>query len=129
MLRWKLELASDPNTSYVLEINPNQMTTPVQPQSIQWDYHPVNGYTGNKKRLGAHTWEFSGVLRSQAQYDALVLWANRKKTVKVTDDRGDTFLVKLLQFSPTQAGGGRLRHAPWRMEYSMSCLLYPGGTV
>lgn len=123
MIRWKLETL-DLATTYVFEINPNAQSSPLLPRDIQWDFHPSTGFTGRRAGRTPHAWSFSGVLRSQDQYDALLEWVGKRAKVYLTDDRGDRFTLRLLEFKPVQSAGARSRHAPWRMTYQVTALVY-----
>lgn len=123
MSRWKLELLSG-GESYEFEINPNAQENPHPARSINWNFHPTLGFSGSRAGRQPHPWSFSGVLRSQAQYDALLLWVDKKVKIRLTDDLGNTRVIRLLEFSPQQTAGARSRHAPWRMIYTMRCLIF-----
>lgn len=123
MSRWKLELLSG-GEFYEFEINPNAQDNPHPTRSIKWDFHPTLGFSGTRQGRSPHDWSFSGVLRSQAQYDALLLWVGKKVKVRLTDDLGNKRIIRLLEFSPQQTAGARSRHAPWRMTYTMRCLIF-----
>ena len=64
------------------------------------------------------------MLRSEEQYSDLLAWVARRAKVKLTDDRGDSFIVRLLEFSPSQSAAPRNRLAPWRMTYTVRALIF-----
>lgn len=123
MRRWRIYTV-DNLESYTFEINPNAQSTPYLARPVEWDYDSVTGFTGRRAGDLPVRWTFSGVLRTQSQYDAFVLWVGKRVKVWITDDRLDQYLVRLVRFRPRQEAGFRSRQAPWRMTYSMECLLY-----
>lgn len=124
MTRWRLESIDAPIASYTFEINPNAQEPPFAERSIAWNFHPATGFTGLREGRTGHAWSFSGVLRSQGQYDELLNWVALRRKVYLFDDRGDRLTVRLVRFNPQQRGGARSRTAPWRWTYEMSCLVY-----
>lgn len=123
MSRWKIALL-DNSQSYTFGISPNDQDSPVLARPVTWDFNPTLGFSGKRAGKLPKQWSFSGVLRSQAQYEALRLWVGKRVKVRLTDDRGDTFIVRLLEFEPTQQAAARNVNAPYRMTYTVRCLLY-----
>lgn len=123
MIRWRLE-TRDGSASYTFEINPNKQDSPYLARDIQWEFHHSTGFTGRRAGRTPHAWGFSGVLRSQAQYDALLEWVGKRSKVILIDDRNDRYLLRLLEFKPVQTAGARNRHAPWRMTYTVTAQIY-----
>lgn len=71
-------------------------------------------------RRDAQTFEVSGTLRSQAEYeflDGLVSIANQ---VLLTDDLGRTFWVVFSEFTPVRA---RAATAPWKHTYNLKAIV------
>lgn len=123
MPRWTLSTL-DGAQSYVFVINPNEQTSPFPARGVAWDFNGAKlGWSGKREGRTGHRWTFSGVLRDQAQYDALLLWVGKRTKVRLTDDRGDSFIVRLVTFAPTQQASAR-SHTPWRMTYEMTALVY-----
>lgn len=120
--RWRLE-SLDGQESYEFAINPNDQSSPIPTRDIQWSWTRA-GFTGLRAGRGPHRWEFSGVLRSKAQFDAFKYWVGRKEKVRLTDDLGRGYLLRLMSFKPRQEGGYRGANVPWRHEYSMECLVF-----
>lgn len=122
--RWRLASLNGTEV-YDFEINPNQAESPHLNRGIAWEFNgPALGWSGRREGRTPLAWSFSGVLRSQEQYEALRLWVGKRKKVRLTDDRGDSLILRLTEFSPTQVGGARGRHAPWRMTYTVNALVY-----
>lgn len=123
VVRWHLREIAGSDT-YTFEINPNAQRSPYNSRGVRWKYHPLKGFSGTRDARLPFAWGFSGVLRSKEQYDALVLWANKRVKLVLTDDRGDQFVIRITEFKPTQEAGARLRHAPWRHTYEVSAFVY-----
>ena len=119
MVRWTLSLL-DNSESYVFEINPNAALSAVRNRTIAWRYSR-EGHTGVRSGRTPQPWEFSGVLRTEEQYLALLAWLNKRKKVRIVTDLGQELTVRLVAYKPEQAKT-RLQ-APHRHQYSMSCLI------
>lgn len=119
MVRWTLALL-DNSESYVMELNPNAAGNALANRAVEWTSSRL-GYTGTRSGRTPQPWEFSGVLRSQAQFEAMVLWLNKRKKVRVTTDLGQQYVVRLVSFVPDQS---RSRvQAPHRHTYTVNCLI------
>lgn len=124
-VRWKLETISGPLETYAFEINPNAQESPLPNRRVTWNFNgPRLGWSGSRAGRTPERWSFSGVLRSQSQYDELIRWVGKRVKVRLTDDRGDAYTVRLLTFTPTQQAAARNIHAPFRMTYSVAALVY-----
>lgn len=137
--RWRIGTL-DGSIQYVFEMNPRESTTPVPGRDYSWTVHrtnsasnPVNfvNFTGIQGPRKPFEWEFSGILRSQEQYNALVTWTQEKQKLRVetdlikSDSSRQSFVVRILSLTLRQEARPRLKNAPWRHEYTMKCLLYP----
>lgn len=99
-VRWTF---TDPVTSdtYTVPINPNAMTSPFKKTSKQvLPASPVNGRVRALSTPQPIEWQFSGVIRIQAHYDALLTWVSKPYPVSITDHLGRTFPVLLTSFDP-----------------------------
>lgn len=123
MSRWKLETL-DGSDSYTFGMSPNEQDSPVPNREVTWDFNPGLGWSGKRAGRLPKQWSFSGILRTQEQYEALRDWANKRVKIRLTDDRGDSFIVRLLEFEPTQRAAARNVNVPYRMTYTMRGLLY-----
>ena len=123
MRRWSFTTEGGGET-YTFEINPNAQGNPLPSREMTWDSHPTLGWSGKRAPRAPLPWEFSGVLRSKAQYDALLRWVGKRVKIVVTDDRGERLTVRLLSFEPAQEAGTRHRSAPYRMQYTMRALIF-----
>lgn len=98
--RW---VFTDPVTSatYTLPINPNSMTSPFRKTSKQTlPASPVDGRVRVLSTPQPVDWQFGGVIRAQAHYDALLEWVTKPNPVTITDHLGRTFTVLLTSFEP-----------------------------
>lgn len=123
VVKWKFTDLQNA-TTYVFDVNPNQMSSPVPIRDIQWEHDRVAGYTGRRAGRQPHPWSFSGVIRSPEQYAAFLTWLGKRKKIRVTTDLGQEYIVRLLRFKPKQEAGARNQHAPWRHTYTMECLIF-----
>lgn len=132
MSRWKFETL-DGTQTYSFHVNPNSMTSPIPNRSVEWDYAaapngdgsgPV-GYSGKRAARQPHPWEFGGIIRSQDQFSAFLLWLNKKTWIRLTDHLGRTYVVRLMAFAPEQLGQSRNVHAPHRHTYTMKVITRP----
>ena len=119
--RWKLETL-DASDTYTFAMNPNAMAPPHPADGVSFTYTP-NGYIGVRTPAQPVSWQFSGVLREQAQFDALVLWVTMHRTkVRLTTDLNEQLIVRLSGFTAERQASSR--HVPWRRTYSMKALVY-----
>lgn len=118
--RWTLQTL-DGSQKYIFPINPNAMTSPVPARDITWQ-QSREGFTGTRAGRSHHSWEFSGVLRTEQEMFMLLYWLDKREWILLTDDLGQSQIVRLVSFKPTQNAGARSRHAPWRHTYTMTCL-------
>src|SRR4051794_22764766 len=121
-LRWTLH---DPvlGDSYTMEINPNAMTALGGPLQVRAGGIMPKGAALLFGRPALPTdWQFSGVLRSQAQYEAFVDWMSRPNRLQLTDHLDRTLVVQLKSFEPVASRGRRA--VPWRHTYSINALVF-----
>lgn len=122
--RWTLSTL-DGSETYTLQINPQSMESPFPVRAVEWEWNgPRLGWSGRRAGRTPKQWSFSGVLRSEEQYNDLLAWVGKSHKIQLTDDRGDQFLIRLLEFKPTQTGSSRSRIVPWRMTYTMQAQVY-----
>lgn len=87
--------------AYTVPINPNAMTSPFgKTQKETLPASPVDGRVRALSRRQPIEWQFSGVIRTQAHYDALLRWVTKPNPVEITDHLGRTFTVLLTAFEP-----------------------------
>jgi hypothetical protein len=125
VVRWRFD---DPVSlaSYVFEINPNDGGSP----DFQKNFSYANTSAADGKTLiyegrdKAQKFDFSGVILSQAHYDAFVEWWDKRYQVKITDDLGREFYVIIESFTPTRK---RSALYPWKHDFKVSATIvnYP----
>lgn len=102
---------------------------PINPDSMSPN-GPTRNLTHSRWRYGVTTIEqprvdreltWSGVIRSQAHYDALLDWASREHAVVVSDHMGRNFRVYITDFDPTDRSP--IPRAPKRWRYTMKTKL------
>lgn len=120
-MRWKFQTL-DSSQSYTFDMNPNQMDSPLLEKTVDSHAQGIDGVIRGARKDVAKGWSFSGVLHSQAQYEAFELWLHKGR-IHLTDHLGRTFLVRLTNFDPTRAG---TRQHAWRHTYVVSVTTYGG---
>ena len=121
--RWVLtEVAT--GATWTMPINPDSMTSPFPDRELTH----ARGVAGQLTQVRSVVapprpveWEWSGVIRTQAHYDDLAVWAQKPGKVRVTDHLGRTFEVMLRAFEPEDRPPTKT--TPWRLRYSMKALL------
>lgn len=122
--RWRFV---DPvlSTSYTFENNPSKMSSPLRDKNI--------GFTATTAPDGQNIvaegqpvpkeWTFQGVVRSQAFYDALVLWFAKGYRIQVVDHFSRTwdFVFTKLDVQPKNA-----IDVPWKHDYQVTGLIVGG---
>jgi hypothetical protein len=113
-------------TTYTHEINPNRMSSPLRPR-------PVTSFATSAKDGAArsmrqpeppHEWRFGGVVRSEAQYNNLLLWSQKTGVITITDHLGRDFQCLMLAFGPDEQRP--TARTAWRFEYEMTVLVVGG---
>lgn len=120
--RWRFATL-DGSEIYEFPVNPNEHGSFVETREIAWEASPT-GFSGRREGRTPLATSFSGVVRSEGQYNALLDWLNKKTKIRLTTDLGQQFIVRLTAYKPTQEAGYRSRHAPWRHTYTMDLLIF-----
>lgn len=103
MAKWQF---SDTETaqSYTFEISPREGGNRSRKKNIQTQ-SSLSG-TGQtilyEGRDEVESFDFSGVLLTQAQHDAFIEWFNKRNKINVTDEAGNTTTVYITEYSPTR---------------------------
>lgn len=117
----------DPGTSetYHFEINPNAMNSPYGQKKIQ--YAATTAIDGQKLAFEGQAppveWQFSGTLLAQSQYDAFVVWSQKRNRIWITDHFGRAWLSYITSFQPTAK---RSQEHPWAHDWQMTALIFDG---
>lgn len=123
MSRWTLQTL-DGADSYTFAINPDHQDAPQNKDLINWSWNFQSGFAGIRAPKQPVLWHFSGVLRSQAQYDELIAWATTHRTkVRLTTDLPETLIIRITGFAPERTAPQRVA-APWRHTYSITALIF-----
>lgn len=121
-IRWTF---TDPvaGDSYTMDMNPNAMSSLGGPLQVRAAGIMPKGKVLLYGRPALPTdWEFTGVLRTQAQYEAFVDWMDRPNRIHLTDHLGRTLTIQMKSFAPV--GGRARRGVPWRHTYSIKALVF-----
>jgi hypothetical protein len=123
VVRWQF---FDPvgSVTYQFELNPNDGGSPSYDKRI--NYENTSAPDGKtlifEGRDEVQKLEWSGVILTQAHYDAYVTWWEKRRQIKVTDDFGRQFWIYLTSFKPTRRIRGQ-RVYPWRHDYSITATI------
>lgn len=115
-LRWTL---LDPATSetYTLPQNPNLMDSPTLAERTI-TVPSIGGIRTMRSGRLPTTWSFSGSVRLQADYSALLGWKSHD-LIHITDHRSRVLEVIPLGFEPTPK---RITDRPWGFTYKFTGL-------
>lgn len=122
-IRWKL---TDPSTGdeWTMPINPDAMTSPSGTRNLTTGFGIRAPLTMARTFEQAPTiarWQWEGVIRSEAHYEAYVEWAKKPGLVRVLDHLDRTWEVILESFEPDERRpSGR---TDWRFRYTVKCLI------
>lgn len=123
-VRWKFyDIAAE--ESVTLPLNPNQMSGTKKPRNLTWAQGARRGLDRPRgidlSADSPHEITFGGVVFTEEHYLLLLNWIKRVTVIRITDHLGRSFEVLLQKFDPVE----RLPTArrPWRVDYTMSCLL------
>jgi hypothetical protein len=118
VVRWVFE---DPNTldTYEFAINPSEGGSPSYDKTISYQATsaPDGKLVSFEGRDQPQTIEFSGVLFTEAEYNAFVEWWDKRYQVQVTDDLGRSFYIQINSFTPTRK---RAIQHPWKHDYTVT---------
>lgn len=122
MSRWTFY---DGVTTYSHQINPNRMSSPLRPRPVTAF---ITGQDGNARSVRhpepPHEWRFSGVVRSEQQYNDLLTWGQKTGTITITDHLGRAFDVLMVEFKPDEQRP--TARTAWRFNYEMTVLVIGG---
>lgn len=125
MRRWILETL-DGAEQYTFPINPSSQDSPHPSDDVSWSCNtqPTQAtFAGLRTPAQPVDWSFTGVLRTQAQYDDMLAWAGRRTKLRLITDLPETLIVRLLGFAPERTGPPR-RNVLWRHTYQVKAKVY-----
>lgn len=117
LVRWTFFDPSVPET-YTFAVNPNSGGSPDYAKTLTTQPTTAPGgktllFEGEDR---PSRFEFAGVLRTEAQFDAFVTWWNKRLPIRITDDLGRQFWIYIDTFTPRRV---RARRAIWKHSYSV----------
>lgn len=108
------------NPPYRMVRNPREMTSVAVPQqTTSW---PALGRGRLAFRTGRRPvpWEFSGVVSTQEDYDALLAWSKHGTAFQITDHLGRVHEVIPVSFEPKPRRSRKEKN--WRFDYTFKAL-------
>jgi hypothetical protein len=121
LVRWKFE-DTETADEYTFEVNPSeggskqydkrmtfQTTTASDGKTLVFEGQPE-----------IKTLSFSGTILTQAQYDQMIFWFQKKNPILITDDLGRETLIYIKTFRPERQ---RAIHYPWKHSYSVEAIV------
>lgn len=112
----------DGSDTYTFEINPNEGGSPARKKTIS--YKSTAAPDGKtlifEGRDQPPTIQFSGILLTEAQYDAFEEWWDKRQQVRVTDDLGREYWIYIDSFDPKRV---RARSYPWKHQFSITATI------
>lgn len=108
--------------SYELEINPNTMKLPAREKKMNYQTTaaPDGKVIAYEGRDAVQVLGFSGVTLSEEQHNAFVEWFEKRHQIRITDDRGDQWIVYITKYTPTRR---RAVHYPYKHEYEIEAFV------
>lgn len=124
--RW---VFTDPTVpeSWTMEINPNEGAAPAYKKNLT---HKSTAAPDGQTLIfegqqDPQSFNFSGVILSQTQYDKLVEWFKKRTLITITDDLLRTWVVYIESFEPKRKAPTKPDY-PYRHDYSMSTVVISG---
>lgn len=124
--RWVFQdVHATPDEVYHFPHNPERMTPPFGKKRLA--YAATTAVNGQKIAFEGNAppaeWKFTGTTLTQAHYDALTRWFNKKVRIWITDHYGRAWLCYLSEFSATPR---RTVNYPYRHDYEMTAIVFQG---
>lgn len=118
VVRWEFQDQSTLET-WSFEVNPSEDGTPGYEKTFQ--YTNTSAPDGKvivfEGRDAVRRGSFKGTILTQAQYNTLLSWWQKRNQIQVTDDLGRSYSIIVETFMPTRR---RSMHYPWRHDYEMA---------
>lgn len=118
VVRWVFTDPTDSST-YEFEMNPSDGGSPAYQKTIS--YSNTAGQGGNvlmfEGRDTVRQYTVTGIILTQAAYEAMLLWFNKRHALTVTDDLGRTFSIYITGFTPRRK---RSALYPWKHDYTLT---------
>ena len=109
-------------TDYELHINPRDLDGPSYDKTITYQNTTAPGgktlvFEGQD---ATQTIGGSGAILLQAHYEVWVLWFQKRRQIRLTDDLGRVMWIYVTAFKPTRK---RSREYPWRHEFTFQATI------
>lgn len=118
VVRWEF---TDPVTleSYEFEINPSEGGSPASKKNLSYinTAAPEGRALAFEGRSAVKTGSFKGTILTEAHYNAIEYWFNKRNQIYMTDDLGRTTTIYVTDFEPRRV---RSVQHPWKHEYSVN---------
>lgn len=114
--RWRFDDPTNLDT-YVFEVNPSEAGGTQLRKSLQYQNTAAPGgkVLAFEGRDETQQLEFKGTILTEDQFDAMVLWFNKRHQITVTDDIGNSKTIYITGFEATRQ---RALHHPWKHSYT-----------
>lgn len=118
VVRWQF---ADPVSleTYTFSINPSSGGSPSYGKTF--DFANTAGPDGKvlvfQGRDKVKKLSFDGKILTEDDYNAMILWFNKRNQITLTDDLGRTFTIIIEEFSPKRE---RASSSPWKHSYTVS---------
>lgn len=115
---WQLVDTTVGGDTYVFARNPARWTNPLKPHSIEYDVTTAPDGNVLAWEAGERPWtfEFSGYIDTQAEYEALAFWAGLRRRFWLVDHRHRLHYVTFEHFD---AQARVVPNKPWAHDYTM----------
>jgi hypothetical protein len=112
--------------TYVVPINPSQMSAPHSPRSVTWDHTAAfsGPALGWESAYRATEWKFSGTILTQAHRQKMDAFAALNRRFWIMDHFGRHWLVVVEQFAPVELNDVT---QPWACTYDCTALILAEG--
>ncbi len=108
--------------SYSWEVNPNDADSPSYMKNVFYSSSaaPDGKIIMMEGKDEPSRVSFSGVTLTEAQYDEMIRWFNKRNQLELTDDLGRTMSIYITSFAPKRV---RSTNYPWRHTYSVEAVV------
>lgn len=111
---------TDADGYYPWPTNPDTSTSGSVKRAFAYEVVTRETFSTLEARESAEIMAVSGVLFTQAEYDAFETWYAKGHAIFLIDDLQRVFKVFMTKFTPERAGSA---NKPWRHKYSMDLLV------
>jgi len=121
VVKWEF-VDTESMDSYTFEINPNEGGSKEYEKKMTYlSTSAVDGKTlVFEGQPEVKTISFSGTILTQAQYDKMIEWFNKKNPIEITDDLDRTTTIYITSFKPRRQ---RAIHFPYKHTYVVEAVV------